>query len=122
MNEKKERMILRQDRKPYLFYPEDKFKQHWDILITICILFTCCSTPLYVSFHDITHGMDTWYIINLSIDIIFGMDIIVIFFSAFYDDDYQLIDNFKDISRNYFFGWFILDILAITPFEEFFKN
>ena len=25
----------------------------------------------------------------------------------------------KDIGRNYVFGWFLLDAMAITPFDEF---
>ena len=112
-------MVHRQDRKTYLLYPEDKFKQRWDVFITLCILFTCCSTPLYVSFHDDAVGKDTWYYVNVSVDIVFGIDIIVNFFSAYYDNDFVLFDNCKDIAFNYLFGWFILDLLAITPFEEF---
>lgn len=91
-------------------------------MITFCIFFSCCSTPLYVSFNEDTYGQGPWYFVNLSIDIIFGIDIFIIFFSAFYDDDFQLIDDLRDIARNYLLGWFLLDILAITPFEEFSKN
>ena len=60
--------------------------------------------------------------INITVDIIFGIDIIVIFFSAFYDSDFQLVDNLKDIARNYVTGWFIIDLFAITPFDEFSKS
>lgn len=28
------------------------------------------------------------------------------------------MDNPKDIARNYIFGWFLLDTLAITPFDK----
>lgn len=52
------------------------------------------------------------------VDIIFGFDILIIFFSAFYDEEFQLIDNFNGIARNYIFGWFFFDLLAIMPFEE----
>lgn len=43
----------------------------------------------------------------------------VVFFSAFYDDDFYLIDNLKDIARHYIMGWFLLDVLAIIPFDQF---
>lgn len=52
------------------------------------------------------------------IDVCFGLDIIVVFFSAFYDEDFYIIDNLKDIARYYLFGWFLLDILAIVPFDH----
>ena len=119
MEYRKVRMLLRQDRKSYLFYPEDRIKQNWDRLISFCIIFTCFSTPLFLSFHEERDGKDLWYLINMVVDIIFGIDIIIIFFSAFYDDDYQLIDNLNGIARNYIFGWFFFDVLAILPFEEF---
>lgn len=63
--------------------------------------------------------MNTWEYINLIVDVFFGIDIIVIYFSAFYDDDFVIIDNLKDIARNYIIGWFLLDLMAITPFDEF---
>lgn len=112
-------MLERENRKWYLFYPEDKFKQRWDLIMTYLLIFTCSSTPLYISFHEDNPGFSTWEIVNLIVDIFFGLDIGVIFFSAFFDDDFQLIDNIKEIARNYIVGWFILDLLAITPFSEF---
>ena len=94
----------------------------WDLFITFCILFTCCSTPVYVAFTRETDSSDLWYIVNFTVDFIFGIDIVVIFFSAFYDSDFQLVDNLKDIARNYLTGWFLIDLLAIIPFEEFSKS
>lgn len=120
--EKKQRMLQRVNRKKYLLYPEDTQKQRWDIIMTYCLIFTCSSTPLFISFHDETESMDTWEYINLIVDIFFGLDIIIIFFSAFYDENFQIVDNFKDIARNYIFGWFLLDLMAITPFDEFSQN
>ena len=85
------------------------------------LFFTCVSTPLYISFHkpNRKNGIDAWNLANLIVDICFGIDIFVVFFSAFYDDDFQIVDNLKDIARNYIFGWFFLDLIAITPFDEF---
>ena len=116
-DEKKQRMLQRENRKWYLLYPEDKYKEHWDIIMTFCLIFTCCSTPLFISFHEEKDTMDSWQYINLIVDIFFGIDIIVIFFSAFYDDDFQIVEELKDIARNYMFGWFLLDLMAITPFD-----
>ena len=41
------------------------------------------------------------------------------FLTAFYNDDFHIIDDTKIIARNYIFGWFLLDVMAITPFDAF---
>lgn len=84
------------------------------------MIFTCLSTPLYISFHTPPEdGIDTWTTINVIVDIFFAVDIIVNYFSAFYDDDYSIVENIKDIARYYFFGWFFIDLCAIIPFDSF---
>lgn len=84
--EKLRRMQYREDRKWYLFYPEYKLKNYWDAWMNWCLIFTCCSTPLFISFH--TGDFDSWIIINIIVDVFFGLDIIVVFFSAVYDEDF----------------------------------
>ena len=59
-------------------------------------------------------------ILDLFIDLFFGIDIIVNFISA-YDDpvkDVTIID-FKTISKQYILSWFMLDVIAIIPFSLF---
>ena len=75
--------------------------------------------PLFVSFYkpDPKKWPDTWELVNLIVDIFFGVDIIVVYFSAFYDEDFYVYDDLGDIARNYIFGWFFLDLCAIIPFD-----
>ena len=87
--------------------------------MTWCLIFTCCSTPLFISFHTEGPTLSDWEILNIVVDVFFGIDIIVMFFSAYHDDDFQIIDDMGDIARNYIVGWFFLDVMAITPFDEF---
>ena len=48
---------------------------------------------MFICFHDDSHdGWTDWEIINLVVDIFFGLDIIVVFFSAFYNDDFMIVD------------------------------
>jgi hypothetical protein len=42
----------------------------------------------------------------------------VIFNTAFYDEDVELIDDRKDIAASYIQGWFVVDLLAIIPFDQ----
>ena len=87
--------------------------------MTSLIVFTCIYTPIFISFHENGPGLDSWELTNLVVDIIFGIDIFVVFFSAFYNDDFYLVEDMKDIAINYLFGWLILDVLAIMPFDQF---
>lgn len=51
------------------------------------------------------------------IDFMFLLDIIIIFNTAYYTDDYDLIDSRKEIACNYLNGWFSIDFIAIIPFD-----
>ena len=54
---------------------------------------------------------------NLTIDIIFIIDIFVTFFSAYYEYDDQLIDDRKQIAISYAQGWLLIDLASVFPFE-----
>ena len=56
------------------------------------------------------------------IDIIFLIDIFVVFFSAFYDEDFKIVDDLSVISSYYLRGWFIIDLTAIIPFDIMINN
>ena len=48
----------------------------------------------------------------------FVIDIIVIFNSAYYEDEIDLIDNRKKIACKYMKGWFTIDVLSVIPFDN----
>lgn len=48
----------------------------------------------------------------------FFIDILVIFNSAYYNDDSEIIDDRKAIAKAYARGWFVVDVLAIIPFDS----
>ena len=56
--------------------------------------------------------------INGIIDMLFGIDILLFFNTAYYDDENDLVENRKAIANNYLYGWFSIDILAIIPFDH----
>ena len=91
-------MSERVDRKWYLLYPEDTFKKRWDVLMTAMILLTCVYTPMFICFHEDKPGIDSAEMVNLVVDFVFAIDIFVVFFSAFYSEDFLLVDDMKDIA------------------------
>lgn len=85
---KEDRMHNRFNRKCYILYPEDKFKSFWDFIVSCNLLVMCFYTPIIIAFTpDAGTGL-----LSILIDVIFGIDIIIVFFSAFYDNDFKLID------------------------------
>jgi len=44
---------------------------------------------------------------------------ILTFFSAYFDEDYNIQCNHKTIALSYLKSWFIIDIMAIFPFWIF---
>ena len=125
--EEVEREIANQ--KSYIFYPTQPFKANWDLLITLVLVFTCLVTPFIVAFvqtddtpseykfHIMASDAKVWTVINYAVDIAFLIDMFIMFFSAYQDDDMKLIDHPKLIAKNYLGGWFIIDLIAIFPFE-----
>lgn len=86
------RMTKRSNRKSYILYPEDKLKNSWDLVMTIILLITCIETPYDIAFADNTISFNLFTTI---IDLIFLFDIIVIFNSAFYTEEMDIVEDRK---------------------------
>lgn len=61
-------------------------------------------------------------VINYLIDFAFGFDMIVVFNTAFYDENFKIIESRKEISIKYLKGWFFIDLFAIIPFDVILGN
>lgn len=51
------------------------------------------------------------------IDLIFAADIIVVFCTPYHDENFKIIDDRWVISTNYLKGMFIIDVVAVFPFD-----
>ena len=113
-------MRVRSKKVKWLLYPEDFIKEYWDIFITLVLFASLVITPMRIAFGPISEYM-RWKIVEFVIVALFFIDIIVNFNSAYYDDDYVIVENRKLIGREYIKSWFLIDVLAITPLEYFFS-
>lgn len=111
--------LTRENRQKCMVYPEDKFKEYWDGINSLVLILTCFVTPIRLAFYS--HDELIWYIINYMIDFLFLADIIIIFNTAYYDDDFHLIENKRQIATFYLKGWFVVDVLSIFPLAEIAK-
>lgn len=75
----------------------------WDLFMTLVLIITCIQTPLNIAFEDVSDtSRDTFSIyLDYIIDFLFFLDIIVIFNSAYYDEEVELIDDRKEIAKFY---------------------
>ena len=61
-------------------------------------------------------------IVNIVIDVFFLIDLILTFLTAYHTDDFETEDDYKVIAYNYLTGWFLIDLLAIIPFQYMMKT
>lgn len=101
----------------FIILPEDPLKGYWDFFITFNLLFACLVTPCRIAFVEVEAR--PWNIANYVVDFMFLLDIINIFNSAYYDEDFNLVTSRKIIAKEYIAGWFLVDFFAIVLFDQF---
>lgn len=74
-----------------MIYPEDFYKPHWEAFMAFLLIVTCAVTPIRIAFYSKDDLL--WTLINYTIDFFFFCDIIVIFNSSFYDENFVMIDD-----------------------------
>ena len=107
-------------RRKCIIYHDNKYKDHWDVFITLILCFSCCVIPFRIAFEN--DEIKTWTILMLSFDGLFFVDVLVNFSTSFYDEEFKEIDQYKSIAKRYVQGWFFIDIVAIFPFEAILKS
>jgi len=48
---------------------------------------------------------------------LFFCDILIIFNTAYFDENFKVVDDRKVIAYKYLTGWFFIDIMSILPFD-----
>lgn len=84
-------MTFRKDKKRFMVYPEDTIKEIWDVLITITLITACIITPLDIAFQSELSTSIFDNPVSLIVDLLFFLDIIVIFNSSYYNMEINLV-------------------------------
>ena len=85
-------------------------------MITLILIFACCLAPFRIAFEK-ENSDNIWGYVTTIIDLCFLVDIFIIFNSAVYDDNFNIIEDRKEIAGNYLSSWFIIDLMSIIPFD-----
>lgn len=82
----------------------------------ILLVYTATVQPFELAFFD--HDAED-HSLEISFEILFAIDMLINFVSAYVDRDRKLETRIKVIAANYIKSWFFLDLVAIMPFRLF---
>lgn len=107
----------------YIIYPDDSFKKKWDLLIVVCLLYMSIILPFRIAFEESDdEEWGPYDIVELIMNIIFFIDIVLNFFTAYYDENENLELDKKKIAKNYITSWFIIDVISTIPLQNIFVS
>jgi hypothetical protein len=108
--------------KPFTIYPDGKFSTLWDLFITLLVILSCIIAPYMMAFSDGDNTTSGLFYLDSTINILFAIDIVLRFFTAYIDDDsLELRDAKVDIAMDYVKGWFFIDLISVIPFDLIFS-
>ncbi|GLD95389.1 hypothetical protein PINS_up004033 [Pythium insidiosum] len=102
----------------WVIKPRAPWKVRWDLWIGFIICYSVIVIPYRIGFAVEPAKWES--ILNWGFDASFGVDIILNFFTGYYDEDTFVYDLSKIRSR-YFRSWFIFDALSTFPFDNLFQ-
>ena len=104
--------------------PTSKFKSNWDLMMMILVFYNCVYIPIELCFlaerDDYSKGV-THEVVDYIIDFLFFVDVCLNLRTAYYDSDYEMVLDPKQIFLNYRKFWFWIDAVAVIPFELILK-
>jgi len=102
----------------WLIMPTSAGKQLWDIGIILILFYTATYGPYRTAFgadSDTSSGFIRYF--DYLVDGMFILDIFVTFLTPYERFDGSLVYAHRRIARNYFFGAFVVDVVASFPTE-----
>lgn len=103
---------------PWIVLPDNPYKKTWDLVIAFLILYSSIITPYEIAFSE-KNGTN-WF--EILIDILLAIDIVLTFFSAYTDDEENLVKNHKKIIQRYLRSWFAVDLISVLPVSYFLNS
>ena len=93
--------------------PENDLKKLWDILIAMILIYSAVVLPYRIAFIDI--DSTEMLILDFIFDSLFTLDIFLSFFSAYVDNEDNVVKNRKKIVINYLKTRFSIDLISVLP-------
>lgn len=97
--------------------PRSTFIKNWEYQILVLLLFTSTVTPFEVAFLEVS--IDALFFINRIVDCLFLVDLLIQFNLGYFESggNKQPVYQRSKIAARYIFGWFLVDVISIVPFD-----
>lgn len=95
--------------------PGGIFRISWDLLLLLLLGYIAVVSPIRLGFALDAEGM--FWVFEATLDVMFLIDVILNFLTAFRDSQNRLQTNIFTIARNYVLGFFIIDLVSSIPFD-----
>ena len=105
----------------YMWRHNNKLRMNWDLFIILLALYNCILIPFNVAFPSAIEQSVGQVLLDRTIDILFGLDLILNFRTTYINPktNLEVFDQVR-IAKNYFYSSrFWVDLLASIPFEVF---
>ena len=103
----------------YIIAHDNVYKFYWDVLIIILACYNAIALPLQIAFNEIQEYYDQSRALEgleISVDIIFLVDIILSFFQSYIDVlNGETYSQPNKICKNYCRKGFLFDFISTTP-------
>ncbi|KAG2430561.1 hypothetical protein HXX76_010080 [Chlamydomonas incerta] len=96
--------------------PDTRAKRIWDLIVMSMVVWTAVTVPLSVSF-GMPHTTP-WDVADYMMTVLFGIDLLVNFRTAFYNVQGELVRDSGAIAANYMKMWFWIDLVGTIPFDS----
>lgn len=87
----------------------------WDVFVAVLIVYGCVNIPLRIGF-DLEAGL-AQVIADATVDVMFFLDMVFSFRTAFFAPDGDLVMNTGDIAVRYLKGNFVVDLVSTVPLD-----
>ena len=102
-----------------ILLPNDRAKIFWNLVLISLLLYTATIMPYRVAFFEELNPSLGLRIFDATVDILFALDMIVNFISAYEDAEMKVIIDPWKIAKQYMKFWFWADMFACIPFQMF---
>jgi hyperpolarization activated cyclic nucleotide-gated potassium channel 1 len=90
------------------------------MLVALILIITALVTPYRIAMYDADSL--NWILVDSTIDFLFAVDIVLNFFMAYYNYNDDLVDDRKEVAKNYLQTWFLIDFFSVLPINYMFRT
>jgi len=101
-----------------MLHPKGRLKRYWDAIMGVAVVYSVLLIPVQIGFGIRTSYGTAWFVTDWIVFVVFFLDIIIAFQTAFFDDEKkEYVSDYIEVARHYFATWFVLDVLAALPYK-----